>query len=269
MSTVRLSLSGFLFEDGYASQSIPFARFCSLAAEAGYRGVELRRTQVNPDTSRPRRAELLNIVLNAGLGITCLTARGLPGSGPERKGFFLRYLDLCNDLNCPLLKIGGDTAWLHGAAATAQARGVCLATNNHVGGPLETVAGTRQYFANIAHPNVGLLYDSLHLRVSGEDCLRCIAELTPITKNVLVHSVRPAAPDRPAGNGIVQLGGRPWRPALPDEPGVQDWPAILSSFRSLDYGGLITVIESGWPAPQRERVAKHCAGVIRRLWEQA
>ena len=37
-----LSLSGFLFEDDYQSQSLSFDQFCRVARSAGYGGIELR-----------------------------------------------------------------------------------------------------------------------------------------------------------------------------------------------------------------------------------
>jgi len=261
---MKLSLSGFLFEDNYKSQSVTFSEFCEIAKSAGYDGVELRRTQVNLNTPKRERKKLLNIVRNADLSVTCLTARRLPAAGRERDDFFLHYLELCRDMECSLLKISSDTAWLREAAAKAEGYGVTLATNNHVGGMLEMVAGTRQYFVEITHPNCGLLYDSLHLYVSGEDYLGCIPEFSDITRNILVHSVRPAQPCEEAN---VKKDGKLWIPiVLPDEPGVQDWPAIFQTFKNLNYDGLITVIESGWIAERREYVARYCAKFIRNLW---
>jgi len=259
-----LSLSGFLFEDNYTSQSVTFPEFCEIASSAGYDGVELRRTQVNLDTPKHQRKERLAIVRDAGLRVTCLTARGLPATGAEREDLFLRVLELCRDLECGLLKIGSDPAWLREAAAQAQEFGVTLASNNHVGGALETVAGTRQYLQEIAHPNFGLLYDPLHLRVAGEDYVGCIPEFVSITRNILVHSVRPAEPGELV---VVDRGGQRWTPALPDERGVQDWPAVFETFKRLQYDGPITVIESGWPVERRIYVARRCAEVIRQLWK--
>jgi len=258
-----LSLSGFLFEDRYTSQSVTFPEFCEIASSAGYDGVELRRTQVNPDTPKHQRKQRFAIVRDAGLRVTCLTARGLPSTGAEREDFFLRVLELCRDLECGLLKIGSDPPWLHEAAAKAQAFGVTLASNNHVGGVLETVAGTRRTLQEIVHPNFGLLYDALHLRVAGEDYLGCIPEFVQATRNILVHSVRPA---QLGEHVVLDRAGQRWTPALPDEQGVQDWAAIFETFRRLKYDGLITVIESGWPVERRAYVARHCAEVIRRLW---
>ena len=260
---MRLSLSGFLFEDDYSTQSVGFAEFCEIARCAGYEGVELRRTQIQPDTPKAACKELLAIVRDAGLGVTCLTARGIPSSGDERDRFFHRYLDLCGDLQCDLLKIGGDKQWLRQAATIAQEQNVTLAQNNHVGGPLETVAGTRQHFQQINHSNVMLLYDSMHMNVAGEDYVRCIEELVRITRNILVHSVRPATSTEQAS---IEREGKRWATAMPNEPGVQNWPAIMNQYKRLGYDGLITVIESGWPQQKRRDVAIYCGQVIRRLW---
>lgn len=260
---MRLSLSGFLFEDGYTSQSISLAEFCQVARSAGYAGVELRRTQVRPDMPARERTAAFRIVTDSGLFVTCLTARGLPAEDPERNEFFLHYLDLCEELDCRLLKIGGDTAWLRDAAALAESRGVILASNNHVGGSLETVAGTLRFLRKIAQRNMGLLYDSLHLNVSGEDYLGCIAELVSATRNILVHSLRPAGPDEPPD---WQHRGKGWVRALPDESGVQDWRGICAAFKTAGYDGLVTVIENGWPPERRAAVATRCAELMQRFW---
>ena len=82
-----LSLSGFLFEDVYRTQSVSFEQFCDIARSAGYQGVELRRTQVTPQTPPDERRRLLEIVKSAGLTVTCLTARGIPDSGIDREQF--------------------------------------------------------------------------------------------------------------------------------------------------------------------------------------
>ena len=261
-----LALSGFLFEDRYRAQSVSFARFCRIARSAGYGGVELRRTQIAPDAPAARRRELLDIVRGEGLTVTCLTARGLPDRGDERDAFFDRYLGLCDDLSCRLLKISSDSAWLHNAAERAQAHGVALAGNNHVGTDLQTASGTRRLLSQVGHRNYGLLYDSAHLHMAGEDYLSCIPPLLPHMRNVLVHSFRRAAGGEPP---FLTHDGQGWGTALPDAPGVQDWPAILSACRRHGYDGLITVIESGWSAARREAVARHNADCVRRWWGRA
>ena len=138
-------------------------------------------------------------------------------------------------------------------------------SNNHIDGQLETVEGTLQYFSRIAHPNFGLLYDSMHLHISGEDYQGCIPEFIRITRNILVQSRRPT---RLGEEASINTNGKSWTRALPDESGVQNWPGIFSTFRRLGYDGLITVIESEWPGDQRKFVAGHCARIVRQFWEE-
>jgi len=263
---MELSLSGFLFEDGYSSQSLDLPAFCALARSAGYDGVELRRTQVSPDTPTGGRRLILSAARDQGLRITCLTARGIPEGGVQRDEYLRRYLDLCGDLSCPLLKVGGEPGWMRWAVEAAAQVGVRLAANNHVGGRLESAAGALAYLEELGDGRFGLLYDCLHLRLAGESYVEVIPSLVAATCNVLVHSMRPAAPGESAD---LDRGGGAWVKALPDHPQAQDWGGVFARFRSLGYDGPITVIESGWPESQRESVAHHCAVVLRRLWEGA
>ena len=150
----------------------------------------------------PRRRaarELADIVRGEGLTVTCLTARGLPAGGDERDAFLDRYLELCADLRCRLLKISSDPAWLREAVERAQAHDVVLAGNNHVGTALQTVSGTRGMLSQVGHRNYGLLYDSAHLHMAGEDYLGCIPSL------LLAHAQRAGAllPARRRRRGAV------------------------------------------------------------------
>ena len=261
-----LSLSGFLFQTENPAEQLDFLAFCSLASSIGYDGVELRRTQVDPKTSKTDRKSMLNIVKDMGLAVTCLTARRLPPGGKERDDFFESYLDLCNDMECGLMKIGSDTAWCREAAMKAEARGVTLASNNHGGGQLETVQGTREFLSSVDHPNFGLLYDCMHLMANGQDYLGCIPEFVKFTKNILIQSRRPI---RAEEKSEIAANSGDWKTAFPDEDGVQNWPGVFRRFRQQGYNGLVTVIENSWPAERREEVARKCCLVLREMWSAA
>lgn len=246
---MKYSLSGFLFEENRTHQAISLDEFCALAARLGYDGVELRRTQVDPSASKADRRSVLETARAHGLAITCLTTRGMPSGGAERDEFFKDYLELCADLECGLLKTGGEPEWMYAAAGWAAAYNVVIARNNHVGSDIETVAGTREFLQSVVHPNVKLLYDSMHLYFCGEDYLAAVREFAPRIANVLVHSIRPPLrKDGARGNDMVVC--------MPDDPDSQDWVGIFQELQASGYGGLVTVIESGWPAAERESVAK-------------
>lgn len=148
------------------------------------------------------------------------------------------------------------------AAARAASRGVTLAVNNHVGSVLETVAGTKAFFAGVGHPAVGLLYDPFHLSVAGEDYVGSIPSLEPLVRNVLVHSIRPALPGEEA---TTTMAGRKWAICMPDDPGAQDWRGIFAAFRLLGYQGWVTVIENGWPVYRRAEVARRNIAFLREV----
>ena len=180
--------------------------------------------------------------------------------------FFARYLELCVDMECGLMKIGSDSEWAHAAAVRAQAVGVALATNNHVGGPCETVAGTRAFLDEVNHPNWGLLYDCMHLRSAGQNYLGCIPGFAVATKNFLVQSRRPW---RAGDESEFPGNGSGWTPVLPDVAGARDWKGVFSVFQKQGYDSLVTVIENGWPRERREDAARRCAEILRRLWGEA
>jgi len=202
-----------------------------------------------------------------GLAVTQLTVRGPAGENESQDDFFCRHLELCADLRCRLLKvIKWEPDWLKRAAKKAQSAGVTIACNNHINAPLESVEGTRRILAAASHPGFGLLYDCLHLALKGEDYLACIPEFMPATKNILVHSARPAS----AGEDSFYAGeGRKWAQALPAEPGAQNWREVFKRFKQCGYNGPITIFENGWPVSRRAEIARTAAEFIRSVWAEA
>jgi sugar phosphate isomerase/epimerase len=48
-----------------------------------------------------------------------------------------------------------------------------------------------------------------------------------------------------------------------------NWPAVMRTYRTLGYDGLITLIENGWPVSERKLVARRGADMLRRLWKES
>jgi sugar phosphate isomerase/epimerase len=259
---IQIALSGFLFEDNYESQSISFDKFCRIAHVLGYDGVELRNTQINIYTPKTEREKILEVVKNNELRVTCITARNLPAALIERTDAYLRYLELCEDIECNLLKISGEIEWLRWAAEKAAERSIILGVNNHIGNPLETVIGTKNFFKQLNHPNVKLLFDPFHLMVNNENYIECIPEFIDNIINVLMQSARLASSYNK--KDIITIKNKSWEKVLPDEEGAQDWRKIFTKLKICKYKGLITVIENNWPKDKREFVAKYCIDFIRK-----
>ena len=255
-----LSLSGFLFEDDYRTQSISPEQFVETAAAAGYRGVELRATQVSPELGPAVTRRWQRLCEQAGLKVSCLVPRFPPTRDAARDQWLDDYLSVAADLQCGLLKLSGELSWMRRAAGMAQSRGMELAVNTHRRTPTATVEGTLRYVRAVDRSNYGVLYDPMHLMLEGEDYLRAIERLHPYLRGVLVQCARRASGTRQGNESTVQklrIG----------EPGGQDWPLILQSLRQRGYRRWVTVVENGWPSPSRARIAVETAKRLRLWWD--
>ena len=265
---IRLSLSGFLFENN-GTQSLSFSDFAVLAQEAGYKGVELRKTQINLDTPPNLVKEYREILNGNDLCVTCMTPRGLPVDKNDRDEYFNKYLNLAANMKCDLLKISGtavkDTNWLRHAIQLASSYNIDLAINTHINSPTETTAGSLTLASAIQSSHFGLLYDSMHLSIANEDYLNAIKILYPHINGVLVQCLRPAAKDEiPA----IQHSGKNYAKTCIDQTPIQDWPAIISKLKLLNYDGWITVIENSWPVDQQKDIAIRTAKYLQKLWRE-
>lgn len=262
----RLSLSGFLFEQEYAWQTLSFERFCDLANRAGYSGIELRNTQINLETSGHQQRVMRSMVRDKGLCVTCLTARNLPVNVPAKRDDLLRrYLALCQNMGCPLLKLSGPEAWVYHACEIASDYGVVLACNTHINGPLETAADTVKFLYRIDHPGLGILYDPMHLAICGDDVLNAFDLLFPRVCNVLVQCVRHAHHHEPV---VFDYKGQRFTKTRIDQRPLGDWPALFRQLCRRRYTGWMTVVENNWPPDQQEGVAIATANYMRSLWEK-
>lgn len=263
---MQLSLSAFLFEDGYKTMSLDFETFAGLARDLGCDGIELRRTQVNEDTPAETVRRYRSIAEDQGLAVTCMTPRGMPAGGPDRDRFFDAYLDLAGRMGCRLLKVAGDPGWLRAAAGRAAQADIALAANTHVHSPTETVAGAQALIEDVGHPNFGILYDCMHLCVAGENYLGALDPLRPHLRGVLVQCLKSAA-EGDAETAISFQGKRYVKTCMDDAP-VQNWPAVFRELHRIGYDGWITIIENGWPPDARRDIARRTVARIRELWEQ-
>ena len=267
--SIHLSLSGFLFEDNRGKQSLTFNDFATLAHEAGYAGVELRKTQINLDMPTDTVDQYRTILDDNDLSVTCMTPRGLPISIEERNEYFKRYLELAVNMRCPLLKISGiavkDTSWLSNAVQIAANYDIDLAINTHINSPTETVFGAQKLAHSIGSSHFGLLYDCMHLCIADEDYLSAIETLYPHIRGLLVQCLRPAAEDEIP---VIQHTGKTYAKTCIDQTPIQDWAAVISKFKSFGYDGWITVIENSWPVEQQKDIAIRTAKQLRKLWHE-
>lgn len=260
---MKISLSGFLFEENYR-ETIPFRQFCQIARTCGYDGVELRRSQIKPDDSTEKKKEIKDILTEMLLPVTCLTARGIPQDPNQKTDFMKRYFELCAFLDCHLLKASDhDFDWLRSMASEAEKYDITLAVNNHINSMLETVDGTKEFFEAVNHSNYKLLFDAYHLSLRRQNYIDAIPEFFAKTENILMHSLKPTLN---RNSPHLRYQGHCYDLSLPDDQEcIQHWHSILKTFQQLGYHGYVTVIENGWPQEKRHEVAQKYINFIRTI----
>jgi len=241
---VKLSLSGRLFEVDYRYCELSIEDFVALAKDIGYRGVELRRTQVSPDTPPEEVARTGRTVERAGLEVTCITARGVSLRDRETFGLFRRYVDLARALGCKLMKVGGEVPWLRKAADYAAGYGITLAANIHIRTPFETVSSALECLREVGRSNYRLIYDPAHLFVAGEEYgPGAIRKLADHICYVAVQCPKKVSPKQ----GSLFYKGFAYGQGLPGEEGTPDLASVFRGLRQIGYGGWVSVVE-----PKRE-----------------
>ncbi len=168
MHKIKCCLSGRVFED-QGAQTISLERFFALAAESGFTGVELRKTQLAPDSPPEIIAGVNTLTKTYGLPVELITMRGRKLDADADFSYFEKYLELAVHINCARIKVSGNNVkLLRKAAAQAEKLNIKVATNNHVNTPLESVSGTAEFLKSVDHPNFHLLFDPSHLWLNRE-----------------------------------------------------------------------------------------------------
>lgn len=162
---MKFSLSGRLVELGGGKLALPNVPFIELAKKAGYDGVDLRASQLSPDSPPEALPEVKKAANAARLKVAIL---GLKSAGEQGLAALPKTLEMAKELGCKLLRVGGDVAFLQKAADMAAARGIRLGTQMHTGGEFETVALAVETLAKVGRKNFGLITEPANSHMAGE-----------------------------------------------------------------------------------------------------
>nr|WP_202461905.1 MULTISPECIES: sugar phosphate isomerase/epimerase family protein [unclassified Streptomyces] len=239
---------------------MPVAEVVRLAAEHGYRGVELRahpEEPVHPGLSSLERADVVEAFKAAGVEI--LTVAGYvqvasEGDDEAVSAELAELVKLARDLGARYVRVfpgGGDqdpadadatAARRLGSAAPAAAdMGVSILLETHdthrAGADVARIVGT------VGHPRIGAIWDVLHTWLSGEEPSASHAVLAPHLGYVQVKDVASAddLTPLPLGAGVLPLADC-LEPLAPEtwvcweyekrwHPGAAELPGLLSAGR--------------------------------------
>ncbi len=255
---IKLALSGRLFEKDY-KENIPIKEFAEVAAKIGYRGVELRKTQVSLKTPYKKVKEYSGIIRDYGLEVVCMTPRGYPVLDDE--DLFIQYLELAKEFNCQIIKMGdkgGEPEKTRKCAEIAQKYGIRIGLNNHIGtedkpGPTETIERTADYLGKVNHPNFGILYDASHLFISGSEYgPEAINKIKDKIFYVLVQY--PVETDEREGK--LKFHNRYFRDGIFGEANGPDFGQVFKGLKQINYKGYIGVIAPMLKDKDSKKIAK-------------
>ena len=162
---MRLSLSGRLVESG-GGTIIAVREFLDLAGACGYDAVDLRATQLGPETAEAELDALRKGLAENELAVFEGAYRGtLDGEGA---GAFSRFAGLIADVGGEGIRCGGDLATLKRAAQIAAPHGVRVLYQMHTGGPFETIASAAEAVAEVGEANFGVMPEPANLLLAGQ-----------------------------------------------------------------------------------------------------
>lgn len=252
---MKLSISGRLFEVDYRYCELSIEELVTLAKDIGYQGVELRKTQVSPETPAKEVVRISQAVEKAGLEVTCVTARGIALKDSDSFDLFTRYVNLAEALGCRLIKTGGEVVWLQRAADYAAEHRLTLAGNNHIGTPLEMVSSTLRHLRAIGRANYRLIYDPANLFMAQEDYGEdSVGKLADYICYVTVQFPKRVALGQ--SKELFQYRGFAYGQGLPGDEGVPDFTGAFRALGQIGYDGWVSVIEPSSKTIESRRLAR-------------
>jgi sugar phosphate isomerase/epimerase len=252
-----------------------FAKAAAEAARAGYQALEVRllNGEVIPaDLSAAQRAEIKQIKARHGIGIIALglSTRFALAEAAERQAnldLLLRYLELANDLETPMVRTFGSPGKLmmpldeaiqyvadalNAAAPAAERLGVSIVLETH--DEFSKSANVAKTLAQVSSNAVGAVWDVHHPFRMGEDVETTWQRLGPRVKHVHMKDARL----RPDGSWQLVLLGQ----------GEVPCRAIVELLAREGYQGAITAEwEKKWhPTIEEPEIALPQHAKVLREW---
>ena len=249
--TMQLSLSVRVAESftNKRVSTLPFSQLAQAAREANYDALCMRASVVSIESDPERRQEVLQEIQNVELEVSMVTGDfAVPEnseSGPACLRNISPYLDLCEELNCKLIRVciknEEDIRAAQRAADEAAERQIRLAHQSHTQSLFETVPGSLDMLNRIGRSNFGLIYEPANLALCGQEYgLEILQRLQPYLFNVYLQNHVPVA----GGSLIMKTWTRGDVPSellkFTDPSGI-DIAGIMGWLKSIEYSGFVTL----------------------------
>ena len=263
---MKLSLSGRLVEAG-GGTIVSVREFLDLAGRCGYDAVDLRATQLAPETGEAELGALRAGLAQNNLAVFEGAYRGKLDDDGEKA--FSEFAGLIAELEAEGVRFGGDLAALKRAAQLAARHGVRILYQMHTGGPFETIAAAANAIAKIGEPNFGVMPEPANLLMAGETFTEDMFE--PLRGRIFgVHvQTLEIGPDKERALKLAD-GTEMRYERVPYEENRQiDFATFFAALKRAGFDGCVNELE---PCPGREELeetVRRAAAFLRPFLEQA
>lgn len=262
---MKLSLSGRLVESGGAT-IISNGEFLDLAGTCGYDAVDLRATQLTPETGQTELEVLREGLMENDLELFESAYRGDLDAEGEKA--FAEFAGLVADLGGQGVRMGGDLATLKRAAQLAAMHGIRILYQMHTGGPFETIASAAAVVAEINEPSFGVMPEPANLLMAGERFSEDMFEpLRGRIFGVHVQTIE-TGPDKEgslklADGTEVKFGRVPY-----EENKQIDFATFFAALRQVEFDGYVNELEPCPGAEELQETVRRAGAFLRPFLEE-
>ncbi len=236
---MKFSLSGRIIEVDYKYCQMDVGQFGELARQAGYDAVELRRTQINAETTPEEVAQMAAALNKSGIGVSRIPAVAVTDA--ESLKALSKFADMAVELGCPYLAGGfKEIPWIQKAADYLKERGLAIVIQVHTGGPFETPKLALKTLKEIGRDNFGLMYDPANIFEKDIDYVQPIVQLKD---HLFIVSVQDVARAETEAEASWDYEGRYYKKHLFGTPGGIDFRGVFDALEKINFDGYVTVIE--------------------------
>jgi len=258
---MKLSLSGRLVESGRETL-IPVSDFLDLAGRYGYDAVDLRASQLNPDTTDADFEAIRQGLDRNDLQLFEGAYRGTLETA-EDEDVLSAFAGRIAELGGQGIRIGGPLAVLKCAAQLTRPHGVRILYQMHTNGPFETVATTATAVAEIDEPNFGVMPEPANLVMGRETFTPAMFE--PLRGAILGVHVQTLVVSPDAPNALKLVDGTEVRyERVPYEQNEQtDFATFFEALRQVGFDGIVNELEPPPPLDELEDTVRQAARFLR------
>ena len=261
---MKLSLSGRLVEKSGTQTAMPVVDFVRLAARCGYDAVDLRGSQVSPETPEAVLAELKSALRSESIVVFAGQYHGKLADAAEEERF-AGFAAKLADLGAFSIRMGAPPPVLRRAAQLVAPLGLRVHYQMHTNSPFETIAGAAGVLAEINEPNFGLVPEPANLSLSGLPFSRDM--FAPLQGGIVGVHVQTLIVCPDGANALKLCDGREVRyTRVPyAENHHTPFAVFFDALRQVGFDGYVNELEPMPAEGELENVVREAAAFLRPL----